>query len=37
VPVMMNLDGSLLSNMIFLVSLVGWNCSTGDWQTGTSC
>jgi hypothetical protein len=20
-----------------LVSLVGWNCSTGDWRTGMSC
>jgi hypothetical protein len=26
-----NLDGSLSSNKIFLVSLAGWNCSTGDW------
>jgi hypothetical protein len=30
VPMMMNLDGSLSSRRIFLVSLAGWNCSTGD-------
>jgi hypothetical protein len=37
VPMMMNLEGSLLSNRIFLVLSVGLNYSTGDWQTGTSC
>jgi hypothetical protein len=31
------LDGSLLSNKIFLVSLAGLNCSTGDWRASTSC
>jgi hypothetical protein len=31
------LEGSLLSSRIFLVSLAGLNCSTGDWRTGTSC
>jgi hypothetical protein len=31
------LDGSLSSNRIFLVSLAGWNCSTGNWRIGMSC
>jgi hypothetical protein len=30
VPMMTILDGSFLSNRIFLVSLAGLNCSTGD-------
>jgi hypothetical protein len=31
VPMMTNLEGSFSSNRIFLVSLAGLNCSTGDW------
>jgi hypothetical protein len=34
VPMMTNLEGSLSSNKIFLVSLAGLNCSTGDWRVG---
>jgi hypothetical protein len=37
VPMMTNLDGSRLSNRIFLVSLTGLNYSTGDWRADTSC